>query len=39
MMEANLSHAFKKGAGCVVSSSNHKINNKKIIKIKDTIFF
>ena len=23
------SHALKKGAGCVVSPSNHKINNKK----------
>ena len=32
-------HALKKGAGCVVSPSNHKINNKKIIKIKDTISF
>ncbi len=34
-----ISHALKKGAGCVVSPSNNKINNKKIIKIKDTISF
>jgi len=30
--------ALKKGAGCVISTSNNK-KNKKIIKIKDTIFF
>jgi murE/murF fusion protein len=31
--------ALKKGAGCVVSSSNTKKNNKKIIKVKDSISF
>tara|TARA_B100001093_G_scaffold518373_1_gene602946 strand:- start:3017 stop:5779 length:2763 start_codon:yes stop_codon:yes gene_type:complete len=32
-------NALKKGAGCVVSSSNRKKNNKKIIKVKEPINF
>ena len=31
--------ALKKGAGCVISSSNIKKNNKKIIKVKNSILF
>ena len=31
--------AIKKGAGCIITSSNVKKNNKKIIKVKNTISF
>ena len=34
-----ISDALKKGAGCIVSSFKNQKNNKKIIKIKDTISF
>ncbi len=34
-----IKHAFKKGAGCAVSSSINKIKNKKILKVKDEVIF